>query len=362
MSFDAWMRDDDELRRQRMQAQMLSQSALTPEQKAALAYDPAQDQQALARQQQFANMLRSSKTPGVKQVGNIAAVNLWEGAASAFDKALGGYLAGKANKESERIGGLTQAKNEAVQAQEEYKLAEARALEENRRQADMNFQRELLDIKTGRDEEAAATAAAAKATEAAQKGESDLRKEFTKLPEVQAFKEVDTAYGRVLAGDPNESAATQMSLIFNYMKMLDPGSTVREGEFATARQTTGIPGNIVNLYNQAKSGKFLNPTQVAEFQKQAGQLYLNQKKSFDQAVDGYTALANEYEYKPENVIKVTPNYTGLEMEEVKPPEVPLATAGNPAPPEGGIPKGFETVWQYMDEKERQDVLRAAGRL
>ena len=36
-------------------------------------------------------------------------------------------------------------------------------------------------------------------------------------------------------------AAGDMALIFSYMKMLDPNSTVREGEYATAQDAGSIP-------------------------------------------------------------------------------------------------------------------------
>jgi hypothetical protein len=35
------------------------------------------------------------------------------------------------------------------------------------------------------------------------------------------------------------------------MKMLDPTSVVREGEFATAQNAASIPIKIVNMYNKA---------------------------------------------------------------------------------------------------------------
>ena len=37
------------------------------------------------------------------------------------------------------------------------------------------------------------------------------------------------------------NAAGDMALIFSYMKMLDPNSTVREGEYATAEAAAGVP-------------------------------------------------------------------------------------------------------------------------
>lgn len=68
------------------------------------------------------------------------------------------------------------------------------------------------------------------------------------------------------------SAAGDISFIFQYMKMLDPGSVVREGEFATAQNAAGVDQQILNLYNRALSGQRLNPKQRQDFLGTASQL------------------------------------------------------------------------------------------
>ena len=70
-----------------------------------------------------------------------------------------------------------------------------------------------------------------------------------------------------------DTAAGDLALIFNYMKMLDPGSVVREGEFATAQNTAGVPDRVLNSYNRALEGTRLNPKQRKEFTKQAESLF-----------------------------------------------------------------------------------------
>jgi hypothetical protein len=87
------------------------------------------------------------------------------------------------------------------------------------------------------------------------------------------FRDVRDAYGRIQVSAKDPSAAGDLALIFNYMKMLDPGSTVREGEFANAQNAAGIPERIVNSYNKALSGERLAPTQRADFTGRAKGLY-----------------------------------------------------------------------------------------
>jgi hypothetical protein len=124
-------------------------------------------------------------------------------------------------------------------------------------------------------------------------GESALRKEF--LSQNKGFQEIQRAYGRILETDPT-NAAGQMSLIFQYMKMMDPGSTVREGEFANAQNTTGIPGQVLNAYNRARKGEFLNTTQVGEFQRQAQKLYGAAADDFELSFNQYRDTAQQYSF------------------------------------------------------------------
>ncbi|MEO1660899.1 MAG: hypothetical protein AAFR51_07925 [Pseudomonadota bacterium] len=129
--------------------------------------------------------------------------------------------------------------------------------------------------------------------------ESKLRKEF--FGQNKPFQEVQRAYERIKVTDTS-TAAGQMSLIFQYMKLMDPGSTVREGEFATAEQTTGMPGQVVNAYNRALAGEFLNPDQVTDFTAQADNLYNAAATGFERSFQQYRNSASQYSLDPERTI------------------------------------------------------------
>jgi len=62
--------------------------------------------------------------------------------------------------------------------------------------------------------------------------------------------------------DKGSRAAAQIGTIFSFMKMLDPTSTVREGEYATAQNTAGVEDKIRNAYNKALDGSFLTDGQI----------------------------------------------------------------------------------------------------
>lgn len=62
--------------------------------------------------------------------------------------------------------------------------------------------------------------------------------------------------------DKGSRAAAQIGTVFSFMKMLDPTSTVREGEYATAQNTAGVEDKIRNAYNKLVDGSFLADKQI----------------------------------------------------------------------------------------------------
>lgn len=61
------------------------------------------------------------------------------------------------------------------------------------------------------------------------------------------------------------SAPDDIAMIFQFMKTLDPGSVVREGEFQTAQDATGAWGRTVNYVNNLAKGTRLSDEQRKEF-------------------------------------------------------------------------------------------------
>lgn len=55
-----------------------------------------------------------------------------------------------------------------------------------------------------------------------------------------------------------------IALLYAYMKILDPTTGVKEGEFATAQNAGNIPTRVLNQYNSAVKGERIDPTQRAQ--------------------------------------------------------------------------------------------------
>lgn len=130
---------------------------------------------------------------------------------------------------------------------------------------------------------------------------SKLRKEFDSLPEVRDFKDVDVAYKKIQGAAKNVSAAGDLSLIFAYMKMLDPGSTVREGEFANAQNAGGVDDKAKAAYNNVLNGQRLTESQRADFLGQAKGLYEAQRQQYSAAAQRYRGLAEKQKMAPDDV-------------------------------------------------------------
>jgi hypothetical protein len=118
----------------------------------------------------------------------------------------------------------------------------------------------------------------------------------------KSFREVSDSYGRILKSAENPSPAGDLALIFNYMKMLDPGSTVREGEFANAENSANVPTWVRQRYNKAVSGERLTDNMRADFLSRSRGLYESQRESYLQTQDQYRDLAKRNNLNPENVL------------------------------------------------------------
>lgn len=128
--------------------------------------------------------------------------------------------------------------------------------------------------------------------------EDKLRDDFR--ADSKEFVKIRDAYGRILSTDA--TAAGDLALIFNYMKILDPGSVVREGEFATAQNSAGIPERIRAQYNRIKSGERLTSDTREDFLQQAKNLYQTQADSQAYLESEYKGYAEEYGFKPSRIV------------------------------------------------------------
>ena len=116
------------------------------------------------------------------------------------------------------------------------------------------------------------------------------------LPNIE---NIITAYDKAYTLD--KPGAADISLIFSYMKMLDPGSVVREGEFLVARKTGGPADFLISYLHRLKDGSILTDGVRRSFRDMALGLYDNAKKNL---VASNTKALNQMK----NVFKIPEGY------------------------------------------------------
>jgi hypothetical protein len=150
---------------------------------------------------------------------------------------------------------------------------------------------------------------------------TNLRKEYT--AQSKPFIEVRDAYSRIKVSAQDPSAAGDVAVIYNFMKMLDPGSVVREGEFATAQNAGGVDERIRAQYNKAMTGERLTPEIREDFVKRSDMIYEAQLSNQEGLETSYRDLAKRNKIDPENVVI---NYRTKVGAKAKKPTIDLSKA------------------------------------
>jgi hypothetical protein len=127
--------------------------------------------------------------------------------------------------------------------------------------------------------------------------EQKIRKEYT--DRTKEFTTVQQAYDRITASQ--DTGPGDIALVFNYMKMLDPGSTVREGEFSTASNSGGVSAAIRNTYNSLVNGQRLTADQRGSFKSQASDLLGAARQTEQRVRQDLMPVIEEYGLDPARV-------------------------------------------------------------
>jgi hypothetical protein len=174
---------------------------------------------------------------------------------------------------------------------------------------------------------------------------SSLRKEFNALPDVKAFTEVDGSFKKIESSATNDSPAGDLALITGFMKIIDPGSSVKEGEFANAENAGGVPDKLRARYNAIVNGERLSPAQRADFLKQAKALHDVHKKRYEDQAERYRTLAKRQGADPDDVVAM-PSRSGAAKTVTATPEEDAAAL----------------EWAKLNRKDprAQEILRLHG--
>jgi hypothetical protein len=157
--------------------------------------------------------------------------------------------------------------------------------------------------------------------------EEKLRKEFQARTKV--YGELGTTFSNINASAKAKTGPGDIALITGFMKMLDPGSVVRETEFATARDTAGLYERLLNTSQKLQSGQLftLDSKQRQEYVDLAQQYLKAAQKKADQDRKDLSAVVTNYKLNPDNVFGPEP--VGGGRGPVNPPPANPPAAGQP---------------------------------
>jgi hypothetical protein len=172
------------------------------------------------------------------------------------------------------------------------------------------------------------TKPAKEAKETSSKDAADLRKEFQGLATYKNTQGVAESAKKILS--TGESGPGDVSMIFAFMKMVDPTSTVREGEFATAEQAGGVPARLVSTYNKLLTGERLSPDVRRQFKEEARTLLRAQVDRFEETAKPYRRLAESRGINPSDVV------LDLGLQGLLDAQGPPAAAVAPSAPAGSV--------------------------
>jgi hypothetical protein len=130
-----------------------------------------------------------------------------------------------------------------------------------------------------------------------------LRREFTARPEVVKASASAAEYEtlQTLANNP-PSAGGDLALVYSFMKTMDPGSVVKEGEFKAAANAAGLSDRIVTSFGKVDNGEILSPSQRQDLASQARVMRDNNRRRAEAVAKAYGDLATRAGFTPVDVL------------------------------------------------------------
>jgi hypothetical protein len=158
--------------------------------------------------------------------------------------------------------------------------------------------------------------------------EEKIRREWQARNKV--YNELGGIYSNLKASADVKTGPGDIALITGFMKMLDPGSVVRETEFATARDTTGLYDRLLNQSQKLQSGQLfaLNSKQRNEYVTLSKKYLDAAEEKAKQEKKSLGVVVKNYRLNPENVfgVETTPPAGGGRGAVNPPPAIEPAPA------------------------------------
>ncbi len=141
--------------------------------------------------------------------------------------------------------------------------------------------------------------------------EQALNQQYVTTDPVKTYQVVRNGYEKIRSASQAGTGPGDVSMIFAYMKMLDPTSVVREGEFATAQNAGGVGATISNLYNSVLNGQKLTPQLRKQFLAEADKMYKEASQNLTSENSLYSTRATPWGVDPSHFLVQPETYQPL---------------------------------------------------
>jgi len=126
--------------------------------------------------------------------------------------------------------------------------------------------------------------------------QSDIRQDF------KGPKDTATAYQTMYNAATNPTQKGDTTMLYTFFKVLDPQSTVREGEIEMIKQSRSIPEKFKGMAQKLANGQTLLESERADLLNQAYQYVSNQQRGVSETIDMYKDYAKSFGLNPDKAV------------------------------------------------------------
>ena len=127
--------------------------------------------------------------------------------------------------------------------------------------------------------------------------EMSLGKAFKAEPIYKDFSDMQSAFSQVVSSLSQGTPIGDVAGATKVMKLLDPGSVVRESELAIAMAASGRMDRLQNYFKNMMSGEKLTPTQRDDFKALSNELYAAAGDAYNKKRKEYEEFGGAYGFK-----------------------------------------------------------------
>lgn len=124
--------------------------------------------------------------------------------------------------------------------------------------------------------------------------ERTLRNDFRAEPSVKAFEDMTASYSAVQSALKQGTPIGDVAAATKIMKLLDPGSVVRESELGIAMEAAGKLNRLREYFSMWKDGRKLGTQQLADFDALSRELMAASAQAYNNTRMRYENIASDY--------------------------------------------------------------------